>query len=125
MTARQAQLLSGLLGLSAVALAAAGSHLVSGADQGLALRSWQAANTMHLAHTLALLALSTQLQPQASTALRYCAWFWVAGVILFSGSLYLQAWLGLTGTAGVAPLGGMLLMAGWGALAVAAWNRTK
>lgn len=123
MTARQAQLLSGLLGLSAVALAAAGSHLVAGSEQDAAQRSWQAANTMHLVHALALLAVSTQLQSQASRALRFCAWSWVAGVVLFSGSLYLQAWLDLGGTSGIAPLGGILLMAGWSALAIAAWAR--
>ncbi len=35
------------------------------------------------------------------------------GVVLFSGSLYLQATLGLQGTFNVAPAGGIFLIAGW------------
>lgn len=121
---RQALLFSGLLGFTAVALAAAGSHLVAGPEPGLASRSWQAANGMHLFHATALLALSAAMQSGSSRLLRFAGWAWLAGVVLFSGSLYVQVLRNMESTWGIAPLGGSLLMAGWIAVAAAAARRT-
>jgi len=110
---RQAQLLAGLLGFTAVIMAAVGSHLVTLPGQEAAMRSWQAANHMHLLHSVALLALSALSRNEALPLLRWAAWSWAGGVILFSGSIYVELLLNLPGNGGIAPVGGSLLILGW------------
>lgn len=105
--------MAGLLGFTAVLLAAAGSHVVAGQDPGQTEKVWQAANGMHLLHAAALLALAPSLVARAPLFLRLAGWAWTAGVLLFSGSLYLRVVLELPGLRAVAPIGGLLLMAGW------------
>lgn len=48
-------------------------------------------------------------------------WLFVAGIVLFSGSLYALALTGRRAWAGVTPLGGACLVLGWAALLLAAW----
>jgi uncharacterized membrane protein YgdD (TMEM256/DUF423 family) len=69
---------------------------------------WQTAVLYHLVHAVASL-WAAERKPSV-------AWTWTAGVVLFSGSLYLLAltnirWLGL-----VTPLGGILFLIGWARL---------
>ena len=129
--ARPLIVLAGLLGLSGVACGAFGAHAVAGfvesayPDPALAARrleNWRTAAAYHLWHALAVGlcgALAGQLPSKFWTAAGGC---FAAGVTIFSGSLYAlvltkQAWLGA-----VTPLGGVLLMAGWGLLAAAGWR---
>jgi len=49
---------------------------------------------------------------------RAVAALWVAGIVIFSGSLYALAITGATALGAIAPLGGLLLMAGWVTLAI-------
>ena len=56
--------------------------------------------------------------PGASLA----AWLFVAGIVLFSGSLYALALSGLRGLGAVTPFGGVAFLAGWLAFAWAAWR---
>ncbi|GEQ99850.1 DUF423 domain-containing protein [Iodidimonas gelatinilytica] len=110
--------LAGANGLMAVAALAAGSHALKsrlGPDQ----LSWltQAAN-FQLLHALALLALAALMKsPQNIALLSAAGWLWMAGILLFCGSLYWLAAYG-SGSLGVlhwlTPLGGLSLMAGWG-----------
>ncbi|MCI0887250.1 MAG: DUF423 domain-containing protein, partial [Chloroflexi bacterium] len=50
-------------------------------------------------------------------------WLFVAGVALFSGSLYALAMTGVGAFGAIAPLGGLSLMAAWALLAVGALRR--
>lgn len=76
-------------------------------------------------HTLALLAgalapaagLSTRIATTACAA-------WLAGIIIFSGSLYLLALTGITWLGAITPIGGVAFILGWFALAPAAWTTT-
>jgi uncharacterized membrane protein YgdD (TMEM256/DUF423 family) len=54
------------------------------------------------------------------TALLVSGWLFIIGVVIFSGSLYALSLTGIKSLGAVAPLGGLALMAAWGALAVAA-----
>jgi len=47
-------------------------------------------------------------------------WCFVAGIVFFSGSLYLLAVTGVTILGAVTPIGGLLFLAGWACLAFAA-----
>ena len=74
-------------------------------------------------HALALFAVCWAIGqwPQATTALMAAGLLFVAGVILFSGSLYLLAFT--TFNPGyLTPVGGMLMIIGWVWLAIAVWR---
>jgi uncharacterized membrane protein YgdD (TMEM256/DUF423 family) len=64
----------------------------------------------------------------ASDGLKYAAYFFIIGIILFSGSLYLLTALKATGTVGlrgigiITPFGGLFFIAGWLMLAYAVWK---
>jgi uncharacterized membrane protein YgdD (TMEM256/DUF423 family) len=111
-------ILLGLLGVGAVALGAYGSHTAAFADAraqdifGTALR-------YHFAHlpALGLAALIGSLAPAAARRAGIAGALFLAGMVLFCGSLYLKA-LGLAEVSNpLAPAGGFALMAGWLALA--------
>lgn len=77
-------------------------------------------------HALAILAVGVLVrQGAASRALRVAGWAFVAGVVLFSGSLYaLSTGLGPTRVLGpITPLGGLCFLVGWIALASASLGR--
>lgn len=94
---------------------------VPGAARGIA----ETAADYQLLHGLALLAvaLAAGLQKgEDERGLSGAGWGFAFGIALFSGSLYLRS-AGLGAVSGLAPLGGMLLIIGWIALAIALWRR--
>jgi len=111
-------ILLGLLGLAAVALGAYGSHAAAFAEPRLQ-EVFATGIRYHFAHLpgLGLAALIGSLVPTAARRAGSAGGLFLAGIALFSGSLYLKA-LGLADvTLPLAPTGGVLLMAGWLALA--------
>jgi uncharacterized membrane protein YgdD (TMEM256/DUF423 family) len=119
--------LSGVLGFTAVALGAFGAHglrsrLESLPDGVKRLEWWNTAAHYHLTHALAL-GLAAWLVHRGAGALATVAgWSFVAGVALFSGSLYLMTITGQTKLGAVTPVGGLLFLVGWGAVVVAGWR---
>ena len=111
-------ILLGMTGLGAVALGAYGSHAAAFAEPRLQ-DIFATALRYHFAHlpALGLAALIGSLVPAAARRAGLAGILFLAGLLLFSGSLYLKA-LGLAEvTNPLAPTGGFLLMAGWLALA--------
>jgi len=108
-------------GFLSVALGAFGAHGLKGKVSESLLSAFQTGTHYQMFHTLALLALALlamQLE-NIPKAMVVSACAWMAGIILFSGSLYGLA-LGGPGWLGpVTPLGGLLLMIGWLSLTVA------
>lgn len=105
-------LVAALSGLSAVILAAAGSHIL--AEDGAGVQKlWATALQMHMFHTIALLGISALIQPGSPRLMPWSGVLMMFGVLFFSGSLYLRAggFIAMPGL--VTPLGGLLLMAGW------------
>ena len=114
---RMLWILLGLLGLAAVALGAYGSHAAAFADER-AQAVFETAVRYHFAHLpgLGLAALIGSLAPALARRAGVAGALFLAGMLLFCGSLYLKA-LGLADiTNPTAPAGGFLLMAGWLAL---------
>jgi uncharacterized membrane protein YgdD (TMEM256/DUF423 family) len=105
---------AGILGLTGVALGAFGAHGLKAtleATQGM--ENWKTAVLYQLVHAVALLALASRTEPAA----RAVGWCWIAGVVLFSGSLYALA-LGFPAKFiwPVTPLGGLAFLMGWARL---------
>lgn len=115
---------AGLLGFTGVALGAFGAHALKEVLTANSTASvWQTAVLYHLVHAVALLALAgwTVGWPKA----RWIGRCWIAGIILFSGSLY---WLALGGPkflGPVTPLGGLAFLLGWLLLAWHAFSQVK
>lgn len=114
-------LVAALNGLIAVAAGAFGAHGLQGQISASDMAVFQTAAHYQMYHALALLGVAWladkhPLAWQVATA----GWGFLAGIMLFSGSLYV---LGLTGSRALVlltPAGGVLLMSGWASLALAA-----
>jgi uncharacterized membrane protein YgdD (TMEM256/DUF423 family) len=118
---------AGLAGLTGVALGAMGAHAWKAAlvARGT-LDSWHTAANYHLLHAVALLGLAAWLRavaPAAPAPLVWAARCWVAGIVMFSGSIYWLAHGGPRWLGPVTPLGGVAFMAGWLLVATAALRR--
>ncbi len=107
-------------GLFAVAAGAFGAHaLAKRLDPG-DLATFEVGVRYHMYHALALLAVAWVMSLRSSRAIRCSAACMMAGIILFSGSLYGMCLAGWRWLGPVTPIGGALLMVGWLLLAVAA-----
>ena len=114
------------LGCAAVGLGAFGAHglttrMASLPDGAQRLDWWKTAALYHLAHALAL-AIAAGLVGDTRAGRIACISF-VAGIVLFSGSLYTMTLTGIRILGAVTPLGGLSLMVGWAALAIAAYRQ--
>jgi uncharacterized membrane protein YgdD (TMEM256/DUF423 family) len=108
--------LAALSGLISVAAGAFAAHGVS--DTGA--REWLRTGASYEAiHALAVLAVAA-LFPAETRRARWPPAFFLLGAVLFSGSLYAMAMGGPRWLGAVTPLGGLLFLAGWAALAWAA-----
>ena len=74
----------------------------------------------HLTHALGLLAVAWATSRWPNAWIASAGWLFVAGIALFSGSLYLLAITGTRWLGAITPLGGLCFLAGWTALAVGA-----
>lgn len=120
--------LSGVFGFLAVALGAFGAHglrsYLANLPDGEQRRAWwETAAHYHLTHALAIglcaLLVSRTASHTVGSVAGLCFTF---GVVLFSGSLYAMTlgaprWLGA-----ITPFGGLLMLAGWAAFALAAYR---
>ncbi len=112
-----------LSGFLAVALGAFGAHGLKARLSEDMMAVYQTAVQYHFYHTLALLAVAVLLAGGLqSAALRAGGWLFAAGIVVFSGSLYALALSGMRVLGAVTPLGGLLFLAGWVALAAAAYR---
>jgi len=123
MTARLALILASLLLALAVALGAFGAHALKSRLAPDLQAVWQTAVEYHAWHALGLFGVGLYLlhRPEvAGTA--WSAWLFIAGIVLFSGSLYALALTGTRAFGAVTPIGGTAFIAGWLALALAVWR---
>ena len=104
----------------AVALGAFAAHGLRSRISADALATFETGARYHMYHALALLGVAWAVTrwPSAWTA----GWLFVAGTVLFSGSLYLLAVTGVRALGAITPLGGLAFILGWLALAWSAWT---
>ena len=117
---RHALAAAGLLGALAVLAGAFGAHGLEARLAPRMLDVWDTAARYHLLHAVALLALAAAGPLWAQRSAAVAAACWGTGMLLFSGSLYLLAVTGIGVLGAITPLGGVALVAGWCAVAVAA-----
>ena len=115
MTARLLLQLAALLGGLGVAIGAFGAHALHDTlGRAGRLDTFETAVRYQFYHLLALLAVGVlwTARPELRT-LGTTGWLWLSGIIVFSGSLYTLCFTGITKLGAVAPMGGLLLLAGW------------
>jgi uncharacterized membrane protein YgdD (TMEM256/DUF423 family) len=115
-----------LLMLLGVVLGAFGAHVLQSQLTPQRLASFQTGVNYHLLHALGLVAVGLVGQLGQQTApLRWSAGLMLAGIALFSGSIYLMTAGAPRSLGMVAPLGGLSFMAAWGLLAWHALSRRE
>ena len=113
--------LAGLSGALAVIAGAFGAHGLQGRLEPRLLSSFTTAAHYHLIHAVAMaVAALVARDSRAAARARAAAVLFLAGTVLFSGSLYALALSGIRFFAFVTPVGGLAFIAGWGLLALAA-----
>ena len=104
-------------------LGAFGAHALEGTLGPEARAVYDTAVRYHLLHSLALLGgAGAAAAGCPRRALAVACGAWLAGTLVFSGSLYALALTGADWLGAVTPIGGAALIAGWIALAVAGWG---
>jgi uncharacterized membrane protein YgdD (TMEM256/DUF423 family) len=116
-------LLSSLLGVLSVGIGAFGAHgLRKILEANGRQETFETAVKYQFYHTLALFLLGLLLQHSTHKSLEWAGWSFLAGIFIFSGSLYLLCLTGVTKWGAVTPIGGLFLLAGW---ALMAWGVYK
>lgn len=116
--------LGAICALIAVMAGAFGAHGLRHIVDARGLEVFQTAVTYQMYHALGLILLGLLAATGLSQRLLGIgAGFFFAGIVLFSGSLYLIVLTDIRGIGPITPLGGVCFMVGWILLAVAALRR--
>jgi uncharacterized membrane protein YgdD (TMEM256/DUF423 family) len=111
-----------LLLLTGVQLGALGAHALTDVLTPTQQNSWQLAVQYQLVHSLGLILISLlALKFGTPTLMTWSASLMLAGIFLFSGSIYMSA-LGFSIAAQIAPFGGTSFMLAWLLLAIAVYR---
>ncbi len=106
-------------GLIAVLLGAFTTHTLKESITEELLRTFQTGVTYHMYHSLAMLAVSMlSLHFPHVRVLKFSAYSFLLGIILFSGSLYFLALTEVRGIGIITPIGGIFFILGWIALCI-------
>ncbi len=98
----------------AIILGAFGSHGLKQIISPDMVQVFQTGVQYHIYHALGLLLVAVLMIPYPhSGGLRTGGWILMAGIILFSGSLYLLALTGMSVFGPVTPVGGVCFIVGW------------
>ena len=114
-------IIGSLLALLAVAAGAFGGHILKPRLSADLFDVFEVAARYHMYHALGLLAVAWACGQWPGTFTAVAGWAFVAGIILFSGSLYLLSISGVRWLGAITPLGGLCFMAGWLCLVGGGW----
>lgn len=114
-----------VMGGLAVAAGAFGAHTLEGHVSAARLATFETAARYAMYHALALVGIVLLIERRASEE-RLLVWsgrLFVAGAVLFSGSLFVLVLADLPWLGAVTPLGGVCFLAGWVLLGLSAWRK--
>jgi len=104
----------------AVTLGAFGAHGLRGRLTPEMLAVFETGVRYHMYHALAIILVAVVMGRMSGWLIQTAGWCFVAGIVLFSGSLYALALSGVTVLGAITPIGGVAFLAGWACLAFAA-----
>ena len=105
-----------------VALGAFAAHALKARLDAAMLATFETGVRYQMFHALALLAVGWAHTRWPSAVLTAGGWLFLAGTLLFSGSLYALSLSGMRWLGAITPFGGLAFLAGWLCLAWAAWK---
>ena len=112
--------IASIFGALSVAGGAFGAHALKGKLTETALGSFETGIRYQMYHAIALLIIALLISQNPGTKeIVTAGWCFVAGVVLFSGSLYGLSLFGIKALGPVTPLGGLAFIIGWISLALA------
>lgn len=112
-----------LLGTFSVIIGAFGAHALKDmlAASGR-LETFETAVKYQFYHVLAMLAVGLLMYKIQDAKLAYAGISMLAGTVVFSGSLYILCFTGITKWGAVTPIGGVFMILGWALLAIVIAN---
>jgi uncharacterized membrane protein YgdD (TMEM256/DUF423 family) len=103
----------------AVAAGAFGAHALRARLEPRMLEVFETGARYQMYHALALLAVAWVVSRWPGSLASSSGWLFLAGTVLFSGSLYAMAFTGIRALGAITPIGGVCFIAGWICLALA------
>ncbi len=111
-----------VLGFLGIAGGAFGAHALRGILDSDLLAVYETGIRYQMYHAFALVFTGWALQKYECRQFKLAGWFFIAGVALFSGSLYIMSFTGLRWFGAITPLGGLAFLAGWLSLIIGFWK---
>lgn len=108
-----------------VGAGAFGAHALKARLAPDLLAVFDTASRYQLIHALALLAVGWACHRWPASRVHWAGWCFVAGTVLFSGSLYALALTGVRALGAITPFGGVAFLAGWALLGWAVWRADR
>ncbi len=117
-------ILGAVLAFVGVGAGAFGAHaLRAHFDRFPDLRAiYQTATQYQMYHALGLLAVAWAMSKWPGGWFGWAGYLFLAGIVIFSGSLYLLSITGVRWLGAITPLGGVAFLAGWACLAIGVWR---
>ena len=113
-------LIGAVAGFTGVTLGAFGAHALRGRLSPEMLIVFETGVRYQMYHALAIIATGLIAARMGGWLIVAAGWLFTAGIVLFSGSLYLLAFTGVTILGAITPIGGVAFLLGWACLAMAA-----
>ncbi|CAN5617069.1 DUF423 domain-containing protein [soil metagenome] len=107
-------------GFLAVAAGAFGAHALRGRLSPEYVAVFETAVRYQMYHALALLGVTWAGTQWSGSRAALAGWLFTAGIVIFSGSLYILTLTGMRWLGAITPIGGVLLLLGWLVLAASA-----
>jgi uncharacterized membrane protein YgdD (TMEM256/DUF423 family) len=114
-------ILGGLFAFLGVAAGAFGAHTLRDAISAHYLNIFETGVRYQMYHSFGLLITGWALDKYGDTYFRFAGWMFVAGILLFSGSLYAFVLTGSEWLGAITPLGGVSFLAGWLLIIIGFW----
>lgn len=105
-----------------VAAGAFGAHLLKERLPEDLLEIFETGVRYQMYHAFGLLAVSWAITRWPETSFTGAGWSFIAGIVIFSGSLYVLSLTGVRWLGAITPIGGVAFMAGWLLLAWGIWK---
>lgn len=106
----------------AVILGAFGAHGLKSRVEPELLVVFETGVRYQMYHALALLAVGLARLHWPTATISLAGWFFLAGILIFSGSLYVMTATGERWLGAITPIGGVAFIIGWVLLAAGAWR---
>ncbi len=112
-------------GAIAVMLGAFGAHALKARLSPEMLTIFETGVRYHMYHALALIAVGLSAARWPGAGLGVSGGLMLAGIVIFSGSLYTLALTGIRWLGAITPIGGVAFIAGWAWFAFAVWRALR